>query len=94
MSSLYRKLLVFEERLRKEQPNTQHIRSELNSYFFTQAISGKPRRSAVEIALGLMTSLSFVFLPLFLLVFFHISFLPYHSDATTWWHRIMLVFRH
>ncbi len=93
--ALYRKLQAFEERLKKEVPSLsrseQNIREELNSYFFTQAVSGKPRRAPIEAALGLMMSLSFVILPLLVLVFFQISFLPYHSDETTWWHRILLV---
>jgi uncharacterized protein YjbI with pentapeptide repeats len=36
-------------------------------------------------------SLTFFALPLLLLVFFQVGFLPYHSSSITWWHRFILV---
>ncbi len=39
----------------------------------------------------LVMSLTLVVLPMLLLVFFQIGFLPYHSEPITWWHRGMLL---
>src|SRR5262249_35034606 len=79
----------------KEQPvrdrSTQNIRDELHSYSFTQVVSGKPKGAPIDIALNLMMSMTMVLLPLLLLTFFQIGFLPYHSEPITWWHRGMLV---
>jgi hypothetical protein len=92
---LSRKLRAFEERLWKEPPNggrrTQNIRDELHSYSFTQSVSGMPKGRAVDMALRLVMSLTLVVFPLLLLSFFQVSFLPYHSEPITWWHRGMLL---
>ena len=63
----------------------------MHSYPFTQAVSGKPKGAAVDIALRLVISLTLGVMPLLLLLFFQIGFLPYHSEPITWWHRGMLL---
>ena len=92
---LSRKLRAFEARLDEEQPSRnrrdQSMRDELHSHPFTQVVSGKPKGAAVDIALRLVMSLTLVVMPLLLLLFFQIGFLPYHSEPITWWHRGMLL---
>ena len=91
---LMRKLEDFQAALKRADPVGHRrlpIRGELHSYFFSQAIAGKPRGPAMDTVLHLMLVLTFIVLPAYVLLSFQIGFLPYHSAPVTWWHRGCLV---
>jgi uncharacterized protein YjbI with pentapeptide repeats len=91
---LARKVLEFHAALRPLEPTdrrTHPLRLELHSYFFTQTLAGPERSPLFGIFLHLLIWLSIVFLPLLLIVYIQITFLPYHDVATTWSHRIALI---
>ncbi len=70
---------------------THPLRLELNNFFFVQAISG-PQRSAVMGAfLHGMSWLTLVILPVVLLLYIQVVFLPYHDVGITWTQRLLLV---
>lgn len=92
---LARKTLEFDTAVRAleiSDRRTHPLRLELHNFFFVQAIAG-PHRSAVMGAfLHGMSWLTLVVLPVVLLLYIQISFLPYHDVAITWTHRIALGF--
>jgi uncharacterized protein YjbI with pentapeptide repeats len=91
---LARKVLEFHAALRPLEPTDRRshpLRLELHSYFFTQTLAGPERSPLFGVFLHLLIWLSIVFLPLLLIVYIQITFLPYHDVATTWSHRIVLV---
>jgi len=92
---LARKTLEFDVAVRAleiSDRRTHPLRLEVHNFFFVQAIAG-PHRSAVMGAfLHGMSWLTLVVLPVVLLLYIQISFLPYHDVAITWTHRIALGF--
>ncbi len=67
------------------------IRRELSGYFFTQVIAG-PRRSRVLLMfLSLMSWLTLFLLPILTLLAFQVTYLAYHDDNITFWHRVYLI---
>ena len=90
---LARKTLEFDAAVRAleiSNRRTHPLRLELHNFFFVQAIAG-PHRSAVMGAfLHGMSWLTLVVLPVVLLLYIQISFLPYHDVGITWTHRIAL----
>ncbi len=67
------------------------IRRELSGYFFTQVIAG-PRRSRVLLMfLSLMSWFSLYVLPIMTLLAFQVTYLAYHDETITFWHRTYLV---
>lgn len=87
---LKRKTTSFSEALFAEEygaPRSHQVRQEISSYFFAQNEAG-PQRSAVLAALlSVMTFVTLNLLPLLLLLYFQITFLPVHSSSATWIHR-------
>ncbi len=67
------------------------LRLELHSYFYTQALAGANRSAVFATFLHGMVWLSLVLLPVFLILYFQITFLPYHAEGITWAHRIYLL---
>jgi len=67
------------------------LRLELHSYFYTQALAGANRSAVFATFLHGMVWLSLVLLPVFLILYFQITFLPYHAEGITWAHRIYLI---
>lgn len=91
---LARKVLEFHAALRPLEPSDRRshpLRLELHSYFFTQTLAGPERSPLFGMFLHLLIWLSIVFLPLLLIVYIQMTFLPYHDVATTWSHRIALI---
>ncbi|MEN2495238.1 MAG: hypothetical protein TECD_01159 [Hyphomicrobiaceae bacterium hypho_1] len=91
---LYKKLVFLNHDMPRETTNSKSldIRDEIHSYFFTQLIVGRrDGRYASLLSFRLMVIITFIAAPLFLLYFFQIRFLPYHSEAVTWWHRLHLL---
>ena len=70
---------------------THPLRLELHNFFFVQAIAGPDRSRIVGGLLHGLSWLSLVVLPVVLLLYVQISFLPYHDVTITWAHRIALV---
>lgn len=92
---LARKALEFDAAVRElevSNKRTHPLRLELNNFFFVQAIAGPHRSVVMSIFLHGMSWLTLVVLPVVLLLYIQISFLPYHDVAITWTHRIALGF--
>lgn len=90
---LARKTLEFDAAVRALEVGdrrTHPLRLELHSFFFVQAIAGPHRSVVMSAFLHAMSWLTLVVLPVVLLLFIQVSFLPYHDLATTWTHRIAL----
>jgi uncharacterized protein YjbI with pentapeptide repeats len=91
---LARKTLEFDAAVRSLEytdRRTHPLRLELHNFFFVQAVAG-PHRSAVMGAfLHGLSWLTLVVLPLLLLLYIQVTFLPYHSREITWTHRVALV---
>lgn len=70
---------------------THPLRLELHNFFFVQAIAGPDRSQIMSAFLHGMSWLTLVVLPVVLILFIQIAFLPYHDVAITWAHRVALV---
>ncbi len=92
---LARKVMEFDAAVRTMEPSyrrTHPIRHELNSYFFTQALAGPERSALFGGFLHGMFWLSIIGVPVIVILFIQIVYLPYHDVTTTWTHRMALVF--
>ncbi len=92
---LARKTLEFDHAIRMLETSdkrTHPLRLELHNFFFVQAIAGPQRSFVMSGFLYIMTWLTIVILPVVLLLYMQISFLPYHDVTTTWINRIALSF--
>jgi len=92
---LYYKLLSLRSELPQKEaaPGSPDIRDEIHSYFFTQGVVGRRHdRKKVLLAYRVMLFATFIAAPIFLLFYFQARFLPYHSEAITWWHRLNVIF--
>jgi len=90
---LARKTLEFDAAVRKLEPSWRRnhpLRLELHNFFFVQAVAGPERSRVMGAFLHAMSWLTLVVLPVVLLLYIQISFLPYHSVAITWLHRLTL----
>jgi len=86
--SLSRKVREFDERMARHEGRgmygTHRLRVQLHSYFYVQAIAGPSRSPLFSAFLHAMTAVTLWLLPLALLIYFQIVFLPYHDlDVTT-----------
>jgi uncharacterized protein YjbI with pentapeptide repeats len=91
---LARKTLAFDAAVRAlELANRRNhpLRLELHTFFFTQAVAGPHRSLIVSAFLHGLSRLTLVVLPVFLLLYIQIVFLPYHDTTMTWTHRAALV---
>lgn len=70
---------------------THPLRLELNNFFFVQAIAGPYRSRVMSTFLHGMSWLTLVVLPVVLLLYIQVVFLPYHDVTITWTHRIALL---
>ncbi len=90
---LARKTLEFDTAVRALEVSdrrTHPLRLELHNFFFVQAIAGPHRSSVMSLFLHGMSWLTLVVIPVVLLLFIQISFLPYHDVVITWTHRVAL----
>jgi uncharacterized protein YjbI with pentapeptide repeats len=91
---LARKVLEFNRALRTlestEAPR-HPLRLELHSYFFTQSLAGPERSPLISFFLHLQGWLTLVALPVLLLIYIQVSFLPYHDIEITWAQRLVLL---
>jgi len=91
---LARKVMEFDAAVRAMEPThrrTHPIRHELHSYFFTQALAGPERSKLFGGFLHGMFWLSIIAIPVLVILFIQIVYLPYHDVSTTWSHRLALV---
>lgn len=91
---LARKTLEFDHAIRLLEPGerrTHPLRLELHNFFFVQAIAGPHRSRVMSGFLHGMAWLTLVVLPVVLLLYIQIVFLPYHDLAITWSHRAALI---
>ncbi|MDX2157084.1 MAG: pentapeptide repeat-containing protein [Hyphomicrobiaceae bacterium] len=70
---------------------THPLRLELHNFFFVQAIAGPERSRVVNGLLHGLSWLTLVALPVVVLLYIQVSFLPYHDVAITWAHRVALI---
>ncbi len=70
---------------------THPLRLELNNFFFVQAIAGPQRSMVMSAFLHGMSWLTLVVLPVVLLLYVQVVFLPYHDVNITWTHRCALL---
>lgn len=91
---LSRKTLEFDRSIRAMEPSrrpTHPLRLEIHSYFFTQALAGPHRGWLLAGFLHAMIWISLVVLPVMIILFTQVVFLPYHDTFITWVHRIVLM---
>jgi len=85
--SLSRKAREFHDRVSQHEGHAFHrthrLRIQLHSYFYVQAIAGPSRSPLFSAFLHLMTVVTLLLLPLALLIYFQIVFLPYHDFEVT-----------
>lgn len=92
---LARKTLEFDHaiRLLETTDRRRHpLRLELHNFFFVQAIAGPDRSSVMSGFLHAMSWLTLAILPVTLILYIQVVFLPYHDVVITWTHRVALVF--
>lgn len=90
---LARKVLEFDAALRPLEVTARRshpLRLELHSYFYTQSLAGPTRSPLFAFFLHGMAWLSIVSLPVTVLLFVQVAFLPYHDVDTTWIQRIAI----
>lgn len=94
LTLLARKALELDHAIRLLEPTskrTHPLRLELNNFFFVQAIAGPQRSSTMGLFLHGMSWLTLVVLPVVLILYIQVVFLPYHDIMITWTHRIALL---
>ncbi|HWK34438.1 MAG TPA: pentapeptide repeat-containing protein [Hyphomicrobium sp.] len=69
---------------------THPLRLELHNFFFVQGIAGPQRSALMNGFLNIMSWLTIVILPVVLLLYMQVAFLPYHDVTTTWINRVFL----
>lgn len=91
---LARKTLEFAASIRMLEitdQRTHPLRLELDNFFFVQAIAGPERSRLVSMLLHGMSWLTIVVMPVVLLLYVQLVFLPYHDVTITWVHRLALI---
>jgi uncharacterized protein YjbI with pentapeptide repeats len=91
---LARKTLEFDKAIRLLEPSESRahpLRLEADNFFFVQAIAGPDRSRVMSAFLHGMSWLTIVLLPVMILLYMQIVFLPYHSETITFANRVALV---
>jgi uncharacterized protein YjbI with pentapeptide repeats len=91
---LARKVLEFDAAVRPLEASARRshpLRLELHSYYFTQQLAGPDRSPLLGGFLHGMFWLSVFGLPIVIILYIQLVFLPYHDVTTTWAHRIALL---
>ena len=94
LTLLSRKSLELDHAIRLLEVSEQRshpLRLELNNFFFVQAIAGPQRSPTMGLFLHGMSWLTLVILPVILILYIQVVFLPYHDIGITWTHRISLL---
>ncbi len=91
---LARETMEFDQAIRlleTTDKRTHPLRLELNNFFFVQAIAGPQRSAVLSTFLHGMSWLTLVTLPVVLILYIQVVFLPYHSVPITWTQRVALL---
>ena len=91
---LARKSLVLDRSIRLLEATDRRshpLRLELDNFFFVQGIAGPDRAHILRMFLHGMSWLTLVVLPVILLLYVQVVFLPYHDAGITMAHRIALI---
>jgi uncharacterized protein YjbI with pentapeptide repeats len=91
---LARKALEFGSAVRLLEATDQRshpLRLELDNFFFVQALAGPDRSPIVSFFLNAISWLTLVVMPVMLLAYVQLTFLPYHDPFITSVHRIVLL---
>jgi uncharacterized protein YjbI with pentapeptide repeats len=94
LTLLARETLEFDHAIRlleATDKRTHPLRLELNNFFFVQAIAGPYRSRVMSVFLHGMSWLTLVVLPVVLILYIQVVFVPYHSETITWTHRVALL---
>jgi hypothetical protein len=69
------------------------LRRRLDSFVFVQLLAGAPdeRKGIMAFTSRLMIILTVVIAPVSVLVLVQLTFLPYHHEAVTWFHRLAIL---
>jgi uncharacterized protein YjbI with pentapeptide repeats len=71
---------------------TEHPARELvHSYVFSQILAGPRANRITKFMMQLIVYVTFSIIPIAILLYFQIKFLPYHDVATTYWHRFAVI---
>ncbi len=91
---LARETMEFDQAIRlleTTDKRTHPLRLELNNFFFVQAIAGPQRSAVLSTFLHGMSWLTLVTLPVVLILYIQVVFLPYHDVSITWTQRVALL---
>lgn len=91
---LARKTLEFDHAIRLLETSdrrTHPLRLELNNFFFVQAVAGPHRSVVMSAFLHGMSWLTLLILPVILILYIQVVFLPYQDPVITWTHRAALL---
>jgi uncharacterized protein YjbI with pentapeptide repeats len=91
---LARKTIEFDSALQLLEPTerrTHPLRLELHNFFFVQGIAGPERSPMMSSLLHGMSWLTVVVLPVVLLLYVQVAFLPYHDVTITSIHRLIVL---
>ena len=76
----------------EKQTQTEDSRREMvHSYVVSQLLAGSRGNALIRWLMVLMVAVTFAGLPLLTLLYFQITFLPYHDTWITYWHRIAVL---
>ena len=71
---------------------TEHpARERVHSYVFSQILAGPEPDRITKFVMQLIVYATFTILPVLTLLFFQITFLPYHEVSITYWHRFVVI---
>ena len=90
---LARKTLEFDTSIRlleATERRTHPLRLELDNFFFVQGISGPERSNVMSVFLHGMSWLTLVVLPVLILLYIQVVFIPFHDVGITTAHRVAL----
>ncbi len=102
--SLHRKVGRFSQKLREMETtalpegeeylrdDADWLRHQVSSYFYTQLYAGPMKRTMFHLLIILMYNVSFLVLPVVLLLYFQAKFIPYHDETITIWNRFYVIF--
>ncbi len=91
---LARKTLEFDYAVRSLEMTERRnhpLRLELHNFFFVQAVAGPHRSAVMGFFLHAMSWLTLVVLPVVILLFIQLTYLPFHDVEVTWTHRVCLL---
>lgn len=96
LQGLSAKMRVYADQLFTQHPdaaNRRLLRHRIDGFIFAQILVGTRERrgGAIGWLNRLVASITVVLLPIVTLLQFQVAFLPYHGEAITWWHRILLI---